>query len=447
MASTDKIVQDLKEAITSAGAKKTEAYDTPATVRRIEGGTAWVHIPGGVDETPVKMTIAASVGDTVQVRVSGGRAFLVGNGSAPPTDDTTAIISKSIAQAAQKTANNAIVMAEEALENSGGSESSYFWYKDGTSSEAGAHITPIPREDFEESPIGGNTLIRSLGMYIRDGLKAVAKFLQSGIQLGEDDAAHVNIDYHSLQMFDREAIQEGDKPFVWLSDFRDEDGETQLVQSFDGDGESTDYPLQWSVVSVDEVYINGTLTTAYTYADGEVSFNVAPADGSVIEIVYTSDTREAKAFTFGSRKDNSYLGLMSLSEGVDNEASGYASHAEGVATTAYGGYAHAEGALTSATGFFSHAGGLGTEAAYDAQTAIGVYNDSQPDDIFEVGNGDANTPHNAFSVTADGEVKATVTYNPYALGQEYSGGFCDEGLLIQSTRNKWHVIFGEEIEN
>ena len=45
------------------GENKPEAYDTGATITRIENGVAWVHIPGGVDETPVKLTIAAEVGD------------------------------------------------------------------------------------------------------------------------------------------------------------------------------------------------------------------------------------------------------------------------------------------------------------------------------------------------------------------------------------------------
>ena len=69
--------------------KGTEPYDTRAEVVRVSGSTAYVHIPGGVPETPVTMTIACKKGDTVQVRVSGGRAWIVGNETAPPTDDTT----------------------------------------------------------------------------------------------------------------------------------------------------------------------------------------------------------------------------------------------------------------------------------------------------------------------------------------------------------------------
>ena len=108
------LIQTMQDAVkTQAQKSEATAYDTPGTVRRIEGDTAWVHINGGVDETPVKLTISAKEGDNVQVRVSGGRAFMVGNASAPPTDDTTAII-------AQTTASVAIedsARAKEAADN------------------------------------------------------------------------------------------------------------------------------------------------------------------------------------------------------------------------------------------------------------------------------------------------------------------------------------------
>lgn len=89
--SMNDIVKKLQSAVDSQATKAQPAsYDTPAEVRRIENGTVWVHIPGGVDETPVRQTISCSEGDTVQVRVSGGNAWLQGNQTAPPTDDTLA---------------------------------------------------------------------------------------------------------------------------------------------------------------------------------------------------------------------------------------------------------------------------------------------------------------------------------------------------------------------
>ena len=62
----DKAIKDFVQVIQEAGNKGTSPLDTQAEVRRVEGDTAWVHIPGGVDETPVKLTIAAKAGDVVR---------------------------------------------------------------------------------------------------------------------------------------------------------------------------------------------------------------------------------------------------------------------------------------------------------------------------------------------------------------------------------------------
>lgn len=105
-AKSDRIIRQLTQVIKKPDRPATQPYDTQATVLRIEDGIAYVHIPGGVPETPVKLTIAASVGDQVQVRVSGGKAFLVGNASAPPTDDKIARQALSLAQGTEQTVYN-----------------------------------------------------------------------------------------------------------------------------------------------------------------------------------------------------------------------------------------------------------------------------------------------------------------------------------------------------
>ena len=109
-----RLIKQIVEMIRQAERRKTHAYDTTATVVRVEGGTAWVHIPGGVDETPVKLTVDAKQGDTVQVRVSGGKAFLSGNATAPPTDDTTAKIARAHADRANAAAGEANAVARSA---------------------------------------------------------------------------------------------------------------------------------------------------------------------------------------------------------------------------------------------------------------------------------------------------------------------------------------------
>lgn len=108
MSATDILIKELANTINENQSRKPAPYDTTAEVIRIEGNTAWVHIPGGVDETPVQLTTNAKKGDIVQVRVSGGQAWITGNATNPPTDDTTA-------KAAQKTAAVADEHAVEAV--------------------------------------------------------------------------------------------------------------------------------------------------------------------------------------------------------------------------------------------------------------------------------------------------------------------------------------------
>ena len=102
-----KLVKQLLDAFRKSQSKGTQGYDSQAVVKRVEGNTIWVHIPGGIDETPIRKTVSANVGDVIQIRVAGGRAFAVGNETSPPTDDT-------LAKAANQTAGKAKAVAEAA---------------------------------------------------------------------------------------------------------------------------------------------------------------------------------------------------------------------------------------------------------------------------------------------------------------------------------------------
>lgn len=181
-----RLIKQIAETIRQADRHKTHAYDTAATVVRVEGGTAWVHIPGGVDETPVKLTVDAKQGDTVQVRVSGGRAFLVGNATAPPTDDTKANKVGANLTATQKVVKAVKATAEKASRIAT-STAQYFWVSTG-GTDNGAHITAIPQEEFEADPQngGGNTLMTSNGVAVRDGLTELATFSANGTRIGTD---------------------------------------------------------------------------------------------------------------------------------------------------------------------------------------------------------------------------------------------------------------------
>ena len=188
-----RLIKQIAETIRQADRHKTHAYDTAATVVRVEGGTAWVHIPGGVDETPVKLTVDAKQGDTVQVRVSGGRAFLVGNSTAPPTDNTLARTVQDGLTATRKVLTSVKKTAERAARIAT-STAQYFWVSTG-GNDNGAHVTAIPQEAFEADPQngGGNTLMTTNGVAVRDGLTELATFGATGATFSDYDGECISI--------------------------------------------------------------------------------------------------------------------------------------------------------------------------------------------------------------------------------------------------------------
>ena len=100
--SMDKLAKELKKQITASDERKPKPYDTQAEVTRVEGNIAWVHIPGGVDETPVRLTINAKKGDNVNLHVANGTAWITGNSTNPPTDDSTANYAVNISNEVKK---------------------------------------------------------------------------------------------------------------------------------------------------------------------------------------------------------------------------------------------------------------------------------------------------------------------------------------------------------
>lgn len=107
-----KLIKEIMDAINAVSKNKTEPYDRQGEVKRIEGKIAWVKLEGSDRETPIQMTIACDVGDTVQARIGGGSAWLTGNLTAPPTDDKKAnqaiTMVTNIAETVQETVDEAL---------------------------------------------------------------------------------------------------------------------------------------------------------------------------------------------------------------------------------------------------------------------------------------------------------------------------------------------------
>lgn len=85
--------------------------------------------------------------------------------------------------------------------------------------------------------------------------------------------------------------------------------------------------------------------------------------------------------------------------------------AEGNSTDASGSFSHAEGESTTASGTASHASGMGTTAAGDAQAVFGKYNKSDTTSLLLVGNGTSDTPSNALTLDASGNLVVAGSVN------------------------------------
>lgn len=362
-----------------------DGYDTTATVKRVEGGTAWVHIPGGVDETPVRMTVNANVGDNVQVRVSGGRAFIVGNGTAPPTDDGKA---KELHAISSKAIGAVKGVADKAFKIAGNT-AQYFWTTE-EGSDTGAHITEIPKESFEADPEhgGANLLLRSIGIAIRQGLVELASFSVAGM--------HVNT-------YDSQGNE------VTIAHLGYGEGNAQS-----GTAEAPYYTLG--------IRKSGADIGNYSVVEGEeneASYYCAHAEG------YETKASDTASHAEGSLTKAS--NVYSHAEGIFTTASGGASHSEGDTTTASGMNAHAEGGNTVASGWNSHAAGHGTIAQRAHQTVVGEYNvaDTGGSDAldrgtyaFIVGNGTSDSARsNGFTVDWNG----TGRFEGSVIAKDYTG--------------------------
>lgn len=189
-----KILADLFKA-----AKKKSGSDYTATVTRTEAGVAYVQLTGSdITDTPVSMTINASPGDKVRVRIANGKAWITGSDSAPPTNDAYAKQVKTTLTKEIESTNvvvQAVSKVVQAVKKIADNTNQYFWHTE-TGTDTGAHITEIPQDEFLADPEagGGNLLARSNGIAIRDGLTELATFAADGQSLlspGGLEIAHI----------------------------------------------------------------------------------------------------------------------------------------------------------------------------------------------------------------------------------------------------------------
>lgn len=419
------VKSDMMEIIDQATTQKTSAYDSTAEVTRVEGDTIWVHLAGGVTETPVRKTISARPGDTVQVRVSGGRAWIQGNETNPPTDDTAAnkaaadaVRANAAAQSAVQSATTASVAAADAQEKA-------------TTASAAAATALTKAQEAEDSAEQAATAAATADQKATAAGTAAAAAQTSADQAASaaatadskataassaasraESSASAASTAASQAVTDAAAAQtaannagqaasraqaaadaaQGDiddqQEYFW----HDALGAHVLSDTDEVSGLRYRTDLKGAGQEIFEIDGQTEKSVAKFGADGARlgetggAHSVIDADG---QRFYASDgatqlanigygegasgsgTAVAPYYTFGKRISGSVVGNFSVAEGSSVTASGEKSHAEGSSTSATAQAAHAEGIGTTSSGFNSHAEGYYSVASADDAHAEG----------------------------------------------------------------------------
>ena len=485
--------QELLDAINTISQNRDKSYDTPATVLRVEGDTAWVHIDGGADETPVQKTINCAEGETVQVRISNGSAFLVGNASAPPTDDkmanvahfvaeqaeieaanaqNQAIIAKQEAEAATEAARNSIVTYEtwymlsateptqpteeshtgwstvEPAWSSSSTDNLYFSIRtvkgDGTATWSAVGMV----QSYADLQILKNAIISTVASeYVAQGGSNVMELSSTMLQ----NVNGVNLYNNTLAVGDSYAHIDGDSFDIKTCTTAGQIDDTNdtVIASFGREVTVGSRPTGSTIGDYSQVFGYQCESSGnYSHAEGwhtVASGNYSHAEGGQAE--------SSGNYSHSEGWDTDAIGDYSHAEGGSSAAMGYVSHAEGYNTGAFGDYSHAEGWKTSAYGNYSHAQNMWTIADSEAQTTIGKYNVEDANDTYAliIGNGTAsNARSDALRVKWDGSVidgsgnkiSPTILTSSTISASTTSYTFSNSAITTSSVIDIYDSIFG-----
>lgn len=187
----------VKEIASAMKQSKTKAYDTVAKVLRVDEKTAYVHIDGGSDETPAQMAINCKSGDTVKIRVSGGKAWLTGNLTSPPTDDTAAEKVKQSHERFKKGTAKNFGLQNEKIINAAKTATNFIDYIDGVGLIVG---------DMRGNTLKQNTLLDVYGMAVRKGNSEIVRFGTAPIVITNTDGDKNYDGFGSVMQSDRNIV-------------------------------------------------------------------------------------------------------------------------------------------------------------------------------------------------------------------------------------------------
>jgi len=459
-AKMDILVKKLTDAMLAVSKKKSSAYDSTATVRRIDGDTVWVHLPGGVDETPIQKTIACSPGDTVQVRVSEGRAWIQGNHSAPPTDDTTAIH-------ARRVANKATTMAETAENTANDAQSDATIAREAATSAVQSAATAgraasIAQSAAEAAQATADTkktvfITQPTPPYhVGDLWAKLGEDLQDMITSAGDNLVDSAGDLFQAAILTEGTIYVCTVPKLAGQPFAESDWE--LATADEGLREWFWHDSLGAHVLGDATgYRNDITSTGMQIIDTSTETSVATFGASGAQIGVTSGQHLSLTASVPFRSYNASGNLIGqigndgrLQFGAGTNASGTESVAIGKNATALGADAVALGWGANAYGEGSRSLGLYTDAHAASQTVLGMWNEQKyiddeerrDDDIaFIFGNGYYGAPSNAVEMDWCGNIVVGSSNggqnirNTLLLGVGLEKAAAGNGQLVIGTYN------------
>lgn len=187
----------VKEIASTMKQSKTKAYDTVAKVLRVDEKTAYVHIDGGADETPAQMAINCKAGDSVKIRVSGGKAWLTGNLTSPPTDDTAAEKVKQSHERFKKGTAKNFWLQNKKIVNAAKTATNFIDYINGVGLIVG---------DMRGNTLKQNTLLDAYGMAVRNGNSEIVRFGTAPIVITNTDGDKTYDGSGSVMRSDRNIV-------------------------------------------------------------------------------------------------------------------------------------------------------------------------------------------------------------------------------------------------
>lgn len=269
----------------------------------------------------------------------------------------------------------------------GGDENQHFWFKGtagtGTYRTTGAHITEKEQDEFIADPSngGGNLLARTDGVAVRDGLREIAAFGDDGIFLNNKD---------DVPIMRVEAASNNIRTFC---------ADGPFYNSLGNEGTATKASIRTTPNTAETISLMLESANNFTFTYGT-------ADTQSSEHIH-GDAQLKHTVEYDG--DLTFLAYVQQRSNPQEEYS--APEPARIITIYY--YAntyqplYTVGSSVGERGGFSSTFGEGLMAQSPYQVAVGMFNDNNTDNMFEVGGGtDNDTRLNYFWVDGDGYANA-----------------------------------------